>query len=146
MAPILQVNVCQSEDQFKLLEPDLLNHLTEAGWSTTISLNKKDMIISTLCQYSVIDKVRSCLEQFKDGLQTLHILDLVTKHPAAFEDVFCYNEGDDLTSKILDDLFYPCLSETGTIKREKEEQIIMHWRDYLADSEGTCRQTNLGRV
>ena len=74
MTPLLQVNVCQSEDNFKLLETDLLNDLTEAGMSTTISLNKKDIIISSLCQYSVVDKVRSCLEQFKDGLITKGML------------------------------------------------------------------------
>ena len=59
------------------------------------------------------------------------------KHPRAFEDVFCYNKADALTSKVLDDIFYQLLSEEGTIKQEKEEQIIMHWRDYLADCEGT---------
>ena len=104
------------------------------------SLIKKDIIVNTLCRDSVIDKVRSCLEQFKDGLQTLNILDLITKHPGAFEDVFCYNKVDDLTSKVLDDLFYPCLLEMGTVKREKEEQIVMHWQNYLADCEGMCRQ------
>ena len=73
-------------------------------------------------------------------LQTLNILDLITKHPGGFEDVFCYNKADDLTSKVLDDLFYPCLSEMGTVKWEKEEQIIMHWQDHLADFEGMCCQ------
>ena len=28
----------------------------------------------------------------------------------------------------------------GTVKWEKEEQIIVHWRDYLADCEGMFRQ------
>ena len=133
---LLQVHVCPNEDQLKRV-PDLIDYLTQAGWSTTISFCKNDEIISALGQYSLIDNARSCLEQFKEGLQTLHIFDLIMKHPKAFQGVFCYNKADDLTSKVLDDLFFPCLSEEGTIKREKEVQIVMHWRDYLADCEST---------
>ena len=49
------------------------------------------------------------------------ILQLIMKHPAGFEDVFCH-EVNALTSKVLDDLFIPCLSEEGTKQREKETQ------------------------
>ena len=114
----MQITACQNEDQFKQFIPDLLDYLIQARWTS-----KKEKLINSLCQYSVIDKVRSCLEQFK-GLHTLGILKLIMKHPAGFEDVFCH-EGNDLTSKVLDDLFIPCLSEEGRRNCDALERLFV---------------------
>ena len=41
-----------------------------------------------------------------------------------------------LTAEILDGIFKSCYSEEGCRRREREELIIMHWRDYLQECQG----------
>jgi hypothetical protein len=83
----------------------------------------------------VIDKARSALEQFKEGLRTLDILNLVKEFHTLFRPYFCYTQKT-LTAACVDAIFTPILSEDGCRIREREELVIMHWRDYLQEREG----------
>ena len=49
----------------------------------------KDAIVKDVCQFYIIDRVRSAIEDFKAGLQTLGILNLIEKHPNTMAQVFC---------------------------------------------------------
>lgn len=95
-------------------------------------------LIGDLCQLFVIDKVRSVLEQFKRGLSTLNILSFITAHPRELETAFCYNPKT-LTAMEVDTLFIPCFEEEGTHLRDKQEIMMMNWKDYLQDCEGLYR-------
>ena len=83
----------------------------------------------------MIDKARSALEQFKEGLRTLDILNLVKEFHTLFRPYFCYTPKT-LTAACVDAIFTPILSEDGCRIREREELVIMHWRDYLQEREG----------
>ena len=75
-----------------------------------------------LCHYHVIDRPRSVLEQFKDGLKTLGILGLIRKHPAQFEVLFC-SQGRCNTPESVDMLFHVEYSINGTMEKERQEFI-----------------------
>ena len=96
----------------------------------------KDAIVKDVCQFYIIDRVRSAIEDFKAGLQTLGILNLIEKHPDSMAQVFCSSSLLKLTASRMDSLFVPKLAEEGANVRRQQELIIMHWRDYLQDCEG----------
>ena len=92
----------------------------------------------------MIEKARSALEQFKEGLQTLDILNLVKEFHSLFRPYFCYTPKT-LTVACVDAIFTPILSEDGCRIQEKQELVIMHCCDYLQEREGNyiiqCRIT-----
>ena len=112
--------------------------LSQAGWINVPRFQNKVKLVGDLCQFFVIDKVRSVLEQFKRGLSILNILSFITAHPRELETAFCYNPKT-LTAMEVDTLFIPCFEEEGTHLRDKQEIMMMNWRDYLQDCEGLYR-------
>lgn len=108
----------------------------QSGFSSVLSFDKKDALMKELCHYHVIDRPRSVLEQFKDGLKTLGILGLIQKHPAQFEALFC-SQGRCNTPECVDMLFHVEYAVNGTMEKERQEFIVMLWRDYLQGCAGT---------
>lgn len=96
----------------------------------------KDAIEKDVCQFYIIDRLRSATEGFKAGLPTLGILNLIEKHPDTMAQVFCSSSLLKLTASRMDSLFLPELAEEGANARPQQELIIMQWRDYLQDCEG----------
>ncbi|XP_068671668.1 G2/M phase-specific E3 ubiquitin-protein ligase-like isoform X2 [Montipora foliosa] len=119
--------------------------LSQAGWTNVPCFENKVKLVGDLCQFFVIDKVRSVLEQFKEGLSTLNILTLITAHPRELETAFCYNPKT-LTAMEVDTLFIPCFEEEGTHLRDKQEIMMMNWRDYLQDCEARQASATLEEV
>ena len=91
--------------------------------------------MAELCHYFVIDRVRTAIEIFKEGLATLSILETMQKHPTAFRKIFCHSERL-LTSEDVDQAFKPQLDEPGSNNRIKQETAVMNWRDFLQNCEG----------
>lgn len=91
-----------------------------------------------IARYFVLDKPRSALEQFKEGLEALGILDVMKRYPIEFKQLFCF-QPTKLTALMLQTMFSATYSPTGSNCRAKEELIVMHWRDFLQDCEGTYR-------
>ena len=114
----------------------------QAGYHGLPNFAIKELLVQELCYFYVIDKARSAIEKFKDGLRTLDVLDLLMRVPSLFHPYFCYGPTA-LTAGDIDSIFIPKFSEEGCRIREREELIIMHWRDYLQDCEGTSRVRNL---
>ena len=108
--------------------------LGQAGSNGLPQFENREKLLAELCHYFVIDKVRSALEQFKEGLANLNVLQLMRSHPNLLEWVFCHGQSP-LTSSTMDGIFIPSYSEEGTRQRDREEMVIMHWRDFLQDCE-----------
>ena len=72
---------------------------------------------------------------FKEGLSTLGVLKLMNKYPAAFHKLFCCSDKS-LTSDDIDQTFKAQLDDNGSNGREKQENAVMHQRDYIQNSEG----------
>lgn len=107
----------------------------QAGFHGLPKFAMKGQLVSELCHFFVIDKARTAIEEFKDGLRTLDVLDVLMRFPSIFRSYFCYGPTK-LTAQSVDDIFRPILSEEGTPMRDRQELLIMHWRDYLQDCEG----------
>ena len=78
-------------------------------------------------RYFVLDKPRSALEQFKEALEALGILDVVKKFPKEFEQLFCF-QATKLTCFMLQTQLSTTYNPSGSNCRAKEE---------LIDCEGT---------
>ena len=63
-------------------------------------------------------------------------MDTIRKHPSAFLPIFTEETKTKLTSGDLQSMFTPALSEQGTNKRRKEEDIVISWIDFLEECEG----------
>ncbi|KAJ8913878.1 hypothetical protein NQ315_005675 [Exocentrus adspersus] len=74
------------------------------------------------------------LEQFKEGLNTLRLLDKLRGFIPEFKDLMCSSVSK-LTADTLSSLFIVQLSETGSNKRNIEAKILSFWKDYLLDCE-----------
>jgi hypothetical protein len=110
--------------------------LNACGYSAQPSFGDKDKLLSMLTRYFVLDKPRSALEQFKEGLEVLGILHVMKRYPKEFEQLFCF-QATKLTAFMLQTLFSTTYSPSGSNCRAKDELIVMHWRDVLQDCEGT---------
>lgn len=69
------------------------------------------------------------------GLGELGVLDLLRKHPVSMRPLFVASH-DVLTADCLQDLFKPDYSPSGSNQREKEEELIMYWINFLQETEG----------
>ncbi|XP_044175097.1 G2/M phase-specific E3 ubiquitin-protein ligase-like isoform X2 [Acropora millepora] len=113
----------------------VMDCLEIVGFNGVPRFQTKDAIVKDVCQFYIIDRVRSAIEDFKAGLQTLGILNLIEKYPNTMAQVFCSSSLLKLTASRMDSLFVPELAEEGANVRPQQELIIMHWRDYLQDCE-----------
>ena len=64
----------------------------QAGYTGVPKFEEKEKLLKEVCYFFVIDKSRSAIEQFKDGLATLEILRLIKEHPQTMQQCFCYDE------------------------------------------------------
>ena len=101
-------------------------------WKTTYQIV---YLVAELCHYFVVDRVRTQIEMFKEGLSTLGILECIKRYPTAFRKLFCHSEKE-LTSDDIDRTFVPQFDAPGSNSRAKQELAVVHWRDYLQDCAG----------
>ncbi len=91
-------------------------------------------IIEDVSKWLVVGKTRPALESFKNGLNTLGVLEAIRAHPTAFKAILCYNEKS-FNANTFQSIFRICRSEQGTEKYVTESKVIMHFRDLLQDIE-----------
>ena len=113
----------------------MIELLSDIGYNSIPKFSEKDQLLRMIARHEVIDKPRSALEQSKDGLSTLGILDLMKQYPAELETIFC-NQGNVLSAAYIDLIFTPKMVPVGSNRRDRQELIMMHWRDYLQETGG----------
>ena len=133
---LIQISGCKDNSAFiEVIHSDaVLDSLGQAVSNGLPQFENREKPLAELCHYFVIDKVRSALEQFKEGLASLNVLQLMRSHPKLLKWVFSHGQSP-LTSSTMDGIFVPSYSEEGTRQRDREEMVIMHWRDFLQDCE-----------
>ena len=90
----------------------------QAGFHGLPKFAMKDQLVSELRYFFVIDKARTAIEKFKDGLRTLDVLDVLMRFPSIFRSYFCYGPTK-LTAQSVDGIFKPIFSEECTRMRER---------------------------
>ena len=102
-------------DSFSQALSDVSPYLDQCGYSRRhVPENKEDMV-SELCHFFVIDIVHGALDQMRQGLGTLGILELMKKNPGLIQEAFCAREKP-LTASDVNDLFTPNMDDPGSNK------------------------------
>lgn len=99
------------------------------------SLQDKGRLIDIITRHVLIDAPRSLIEEIKNGLKTLGVLDNIVKYPEKFRDMFTSENIEPLDAQSVDLLFQVSYAEKGSNTRDGQERTIVFWRDYLQDCE-----------
>ena len=100
-----------------------------------ISLDDVSEITEIVCVEYLIHRNIAEIQQFMDGLNVLGIATLLKSHPKRFKEIFVHTPKV-VTTHDLDKLFVPQFSPRGSNIREKEEAIVLNWKDYIYEAEG----------
>lgn len=84
------------------------------------------------------------LTQFEEGLDVLGFKNLVKSYPLQFKELFIHNPKV-VTGHDLDELFLPLLSSEGSNLREKEEALVLNWKEYIYD-QGKFNFNDIGMI
>ena len=79
------------------------------------------------------------LDDLQNGLGELGVLNLLRQNAITMRALFVATH-DVLTADIVQDLFKPFYSPTGSNRREHEEEVIMFWISFLQEIEGQFRE------
>ena len=121
-----------------LLMDDDAGYITTSGFCKPVfkvSMNDIPDIIEAVCTEFSIMKSISEISQFQEGLNVLGVSDLIKAHPSILQEAFVHSDKK-FTASDLDELFLPVFSPAGSNAREKEEAIVLNWKDYIFEAEG----------
>ena len=103
--------------------------------SSTVNINKKSDIIQALLTHYFVHVIRSELEQLKNGLSMLGVLDLLHSHPSLLKPLFLAGGKPHMTCDHIIKLFCVCWCPSGSNRREVEESVILGWTEYIHKSQ-----------
>ncbi|XP_068758132.1 G2/M phase-specific E3 ubiquitin-protein ligase-like [Montipora capricornis] len=110
--------------------------LNDMGASTVhFGIDKKNWYKKIILRHILIDSVGYRLEEFKNNLETIGVLDAMQKYPEQFRDLFSNENVRPLDAQCVDLLFTIQFDEQGSNARQKQELGVVFWRDYLQDCE-----------
>lgn len=75
------------------------------------------------------------LEQFKKGLESCEVLEIIKRFPAATKKLLCFTS-QKLTFVQIKELFIAKLNLPGSNLRATENHILSNFYNFLADCEG----------
>ena len=117
-----------------LKDPNIQGILEAQGHSSYVRcVEEKDQLCRIITKHILVDGPRSLIEELKDGLETLGILDKIIKFPEQFREMFTSENIEPLDAQSVDLLFRVNYAENGSNKRALQECAIVFWRDYLQD-------------
>ena len=99
--------------------------------STSLEIEQRDDIIRSLVMHYLVFSCKAELDQLKQGLSELKILQLLHTYPTLFKPLFVAYGKPKLTANSLAAIFNVCWSPKGSNQREDEEAVIYGWMEYL---------------
>ena len=119
-----------------LLDEDIQSVLSAQGASSIpTSVDDKDMFVRVIARHILIDSTRSLFEDFKNGLNTLNVLESVQRYPEQYRDIFTTTKIQPMDASTVDLMFTINYAEPGSNARRAQELAVVYWRDYLQDCE-----------
>ena len=94
----------------------------------------RSAIVAAFYKYFAIIRCLPQLQQLKEGLETLGVLQLLQQNQAVGQ-LFAV-QAVKITSNQLYDLFCPLLSPEGSNQHEAEVTTVYHWANYLQSVAG----------
>ena len=132
------INAKDADTLQDLLMDDDAGYITASGFHKAIFRVKTEDIpdiVEVVCTEFLIMKSISEINQFQEGLNVLGIGNLIKSNPDVMREVFVYSDKE-FTALDLDELFLPMFSPAGSNAREKEEAVILNWKDYIFEAQG----------
>ena len=84
------------------------------------------------------------IDELKEGLGTLGLLESIQKHPEEFRAFFCNENAPKLDAEMVGKLFADIhYDEKESDNRASQEQAIVYWLDYLQDCAGMLQHNLL---
>ncbi|XP_032413134.1 G2/M phase-specific E3 ubiquitin-protein ligase-like [Xiphophorus hellerii] len=99
-----------------------------------VTVDDKLKIVKEFIDWYIIYRNHFSIQRFKDGLSTLNFQNALEQHASVFRPFMCARV-EQLTSKILEEIFEVQLSEKGSSRRHEETRVLGFWRDFLLDTE-----------
>ena len=128
-----------AEEEFReMLLSDEFDFRYHCGLSqpvTAFKLCDKERIVQLFSKHFAVARCVPQLEQLKQGLTALDVLQLMQDNPVAMSTLFVYNSAE-LKVDDLYDLFKPSLSPEGCNRREPELTALYQWGNFLQDLAG----------
>ncbi|CAM6031763.1 unnamed protein product, partial [Sphagnum compactum] len=100
----------------------------------TNEVGNKDKLVDCLCHFHVVVRCSMAMDQFKEGLQTLGVLNAAMQH-SEMEAAFVYSERPLDASTIENLLPLTGWSQIGNNKFDQELRTQTYWRDFLQELE-----------
>ena len=91
-------------------------------------------IVEDVSHWYVLERCCAAINQFRDGLKILGVLDSIKAYPDQFKPLFCFGSVV-VTAEMMNGLFAIEYSKKGSNRRAIEENVISHWLDFLQDVE-----------
>ncbi|XP_073495150.1 G2/M phase-specific E3 ubiquitin-protein ligase isoform X2 [Phyllobates terribilis] len=138
---ILKIQSCHRISELKAVTAHYFDYLQNTGTLRLIhSVSDKSILVKNILSYHVIRRVQEPLERFKEGLQTLGVLENIRTYPTAFWSVLCMKP-EKITSKALSDLF--TITYHSNLKRVEKCIAVNVWEEYLEDTEDGATAVSL---
>ncbi|MCG8622442.1 MAG: hypothetical protein MJE68_10665 [Proteobacteria bacterium] len=106
--------------------------------STAVSLKQKEDIALALAKHYLLYSTMAELEQLKQGLKELGILNLLHAHSKVLKPLLLASGKPQLSPSTVN-MFKVIWSPVGSNQRDKEEAVILGWTEYIHGLKGSNR-------
>ena len=115
-------------------DPNIQSILEAQGHSSFVKcVEEKERLLKIITNHILVDNPRSLIEELKDGLETLGILDKIIQFPEQFREMFTSENIKPLDAQSVDLLFKINYADYRSNRRALQERTVAYWRDYLQD-------------
>ncbi len=91
-------------------------------------------IVEDVAHWYVLERCCAAINQFKEGLKILGVLEKIKAFPEQFKPLFCFGSIV-ITAEAINKLFQIEYSEKGSNRHASEENTLSFWFDFLQDVE-----------
>ena len=123
----------------KVLDSEEFQFRFDAGLavpSSSLEIGQISDIVHSLVMHYLVFSCKAELDQLKQGLAELGVLQVMHTHPALFKPLFLAEGRPKLTADSIADTFHVYWSPQGSNQREDEEAVILGWMEYLHGLKG----------
>ncbi len=106
--------------------------------STSVTLENKEEVAGALAMHYLVYSCKGELDQFKQGLSCLGMLELARRHPQLMRPLFLSSGKVKLTASKFLNLFKVCWSPMGSNRKDREDDVIYAWTEYVHSCDGKC--------
>ena len=102
-------------------------------------------IVQKTVNWYVLGRAQPGYDSFKEGLSSLGVLDSILKHPSVMREAFCFTP-ETVSAFHFDAMFTVTRECEGSHRREEENRVLSHWKDFLQDCEEQSCEISLPNI